>query len=443
MAKNESSDIVWDIVVIGGGPAGMMAAGRAAERALEEGHDIKILLLEKNDSFGKKLLITGGGRCNVTNAELDDRALLSKFKDAGKFLFSAFSQYSVKDTLEFFHSHGMPTKVEAGKRVFPVSDSAKSVRDVLVKYLKGVIVRSNVEVTGFVQSTPSKIGAVKIKGKGKDKANETIRGKSFILATGGTSHPETGSTGDGFKWLAKIGHTIIEPSAALVPIKVSDAWVKKLSGISLPNAKLTLFLDRVKQGVGKKSVRKGKILFTHFGLSGPAILNMSSDIGELLKYGEVVLSLDLLPDHDYSTLNEALQKLFTEQSNKKFKNAITGLIPSAFVPIILERSGIDGNTQCNSVTRLQRLALVKLLKDIHIHPTGLLGADKAIVTSGGVKLEEVDFRTMQSRLIPNLYLVGDVLDIDRPSGGYSLQLCWTTGWVAGNAAIGDTSTNSS
>jgi len=462
MAKNESSDIVWDIVVIGGGPAGMMATGRAAERARElnagksdaenipinNKDSIKILLLEKNSDFGKKLLITGGGRCNVTNAELDDRALLSKFKDAGKFLFSAFSQYSVKETLEFFHSRGMQTKVEAGKRVFPVSDSAKSVRDVLVKYLKGdgtnsVTVHSNIEVAGFVQTKPGIIDAVKIKGKGKEKGDEMIRGKAFILATGGTSHPETGSTGDGFKWLAKIGHTIIEPSAALVPIKVSDAWVKKLSGISLPNAKLTLFLDGVKQGVGKKSVRKGKILFTHFGLSGPAILNMSSDIGELLKYGEVVLSLDLLPDHDYSTLNEALQKLFTEQSNKKLKNAIVarkgehGLIPSAFVPVILERSGIDGDTQCNSVTRLQRLTLVKLLKDIHIHPTDLLGADKAIVTSGGVKLEEVDFRTMRSRLISNLYLVGDVLDIDRPSGGYSLQLCWTTGWVAGNAAVAE------
>jgi predicted Rossmann fold flavoprotein len=488
-AKNcldgENPDDIWDVIVIGGGPAGMIAAGRAAERARELNAEkggaenipinnkdsIKILLLEKNDSFGKKLLITGGGRCNVTNAELDDRALLSKFKDAGKFLFSTFSQYGVKDTLEFFHSHGMPTKVEAGKRVFPVSDSAKSVRDVLVNYLKGdgdanpVTVKSNIEVTGFIQSQPGIIDGVKIKNKSDAKsrgksiaAGEIIRGKSFILATGGTSHPETGSTGDGFKWLAKIGHTIIEPSAALVPIKVSDTWVKKLSGISLPNAKLTLFLDGVKQGVGKK----GKVLFTHFGLSGPAILNMSSDIGELLKYGEVVLSLDLLPDHDYSTLNEALQRLFTEQNNKKFKNAIvtgksaggknSGLIPSAFVPIILERSGIDGDTQCNSITRLQRLALVKLLKDIHIHPTGLLGADKAIVTSGGVKLEEVDFRTMQSQLIPNLYLVGDVLDIDRPSGGYSLQLCWTTGWVAGdhqivpekaNAAIDDTSTNSS
>ena len=214
--------------------------------------------------------------------------------------------------------------------------------------------------------------------------------------------------------------------------------MKKLSGISLKDAKLTLFQDGKKvlgvSGSGKQAVKYGKILFTHFGLSGPAILNMSAEIGQLLKFGDVVISLDLLPEHDYSTLNDALQKLFKKEDVKKFKNAITNLIPAAFVPIILERSNIDPDTFCNSVTREQRLALVKLLKDLHIHPTGLLGADKAIITSGGVALEEVDFRTMQSRLISNLYLVGDVLNVDRPSGGYSLQLCWTTGWVAGDAA---------
>ncbi len=425
----------WDLIVIGGGPAGMMAAGRAAERAREQGREMKILLLEKNEGLGKKLLITGGGRCNVTNAEFDDRALLARFKDGGKFLFSAFAQHSVRDTLAFFDARGMGTKVEAEKRVFPVTDKAQSVWDAMVGYLAAasrvgtpgmITVRSDSPVAGFVQTAPGAIDAVRL---AASAGGGIIRGKAFVLATGGRSHPETGSTGEGFAWLAKAGHTIIEPTAALVPIAVSDAWVKALSGVSLKDAKLSLFQNGEKQGV-----KKGKVLFTHFGLSGPAILNMSAEIGELLEYGEVALSLDLLPGHDYATLNDALQRLFADESNKKFKNAIGKLIPPAFVPVIVERSKIDPDIACNSVTREKRLGLIKVLKDLHIRPTGLLGEDKAIITSGGVALEEVDFRTMQSRRVQNLYLVGDILNIDRPSGGYSLQLCWTTGWVAGTAA---------
>jgi predicted Rossmann fold flavoprotein len=411
----------YDVIVIGGGPAGMMAAGRAAERGL------KVLLLEKNEGLGKKLLITGGGRCNVTNAEFDDRALLAKFKDDGKFLFSAFSQYGVEEALAFFNGRGMPTKVEAEKRVFPVSDSARSVWEAMIDYMKAghVTVRSNAAVTGLVQTKPGHIDAVRVGGA---KSGETIPARHFILATGGKSHPETGSTGEGFEWLRKIGHRVTEPTAALVPIEVADSWVKALSGVSLSKAKITLFQNGVKQ-----AVTRGKVLFTHFGLSGPAVLNMSAEVSELMKYGEVMLSLDLLPEHDYATLNDALQKLFAANINKKFKNVIGDLIPKAFAAVVLERSGIDPDTECNSVTREARLDLVKLLKDLHIRPTRLLGEDKAIITSGGVALEEVDFRTMQSRLVPNLSLVGDVLDIDRPSGGYSLQLCWTTGWVAGNS----------
>lgn len=428
--------MIYDVAVIGGGPAGMMAAGRAAERGL------RVVLLEKNEGLGKKLLITGGGRCNVTNAEFDNRTLLAKFKESDKFLFSAFSQHSVKESLDFFHSHDMDTKVENEKRVFPVSNSARSVWEAVVEYMKdnGVEIRSNVTVTGFVQTKPGVIDAVKIKqteaGKKGEKAADTdpIKARAFILATGGKSHPETGSTGDGFEWLRKIGHQVAEPKASLVPIEVADEWVKKLSGFSLPNAKITLFQNGVKQG-GKSGVKKGKVLFTHFGLSGPAILNMSSEIGELLKYGEVTLSLDLMPGHDYAQLNEALQKLFKKNSNKQFKNIIGGvggLIPNSMTPVVLEKCGIDPEVPCHSVTREERLNLVKLLKDIHIRPTGLLGTDKAIITSGGVTLSEIDTKTMSSKLVPNLYIVGDMLDIDRPSGGYSLQLCWTTGWVAGN-----------
>lgn len=415
----EKETEIFDVVVIGGGPAGMIAAGRAAERGA------KVLLLEKNTSLGKKLLITGGGRCNLTNAELDTRKLLEKFKESNKFLFSAFSQWSVKETLDFFHSRKMETKVEAFGRVFPTTNNAQSVLNVLVEYLKqgNVTVRSKSAVTGF-ETDENKIVAVKI-------GKERIRAKQFILATGGKSRPETGSTGDGFEWLKKIGHTVAEPDAALVPVAIKNSWAKRLQGVTLQNVKVTIF-----QNGAKQSASKGRILFTHFGLSGPTILNMSRDIGELLKYGEVIISLDILPELDYGELNLKLQEVFKEHSNKKFKNSLSALVPPSLAPVIVELSGIDPETWSHSITRNERLRLVKLLKAIPLEVEGLLGVEKAIVTSGGVSLDEVDFKSMCSRLFPNLFLVGDILNIDRPSGGYSLQLCWTTGFVAGNSVGG-------
>lgn len=415
--RNDTNTI-WDVAVIGGGPSGMMAAGRAGELGA------RVILIEKNDTLGKKLLITGGGRCNVTNAEPDVRKFLAKYKKNDKFLFSAFSQWSVTETLDFFHTHDMPTKVEAEKRVFPQSDSAQSVWDVMVRYIKdnGVTVLSHSPVSGFIIEK-NIITAVKL-------ANEkVIRAKTFVLATGGTSRPETGSTGDGFAWLKEIGHTIIDSDPALVPVAVKDTWVKKLQGVSMPEVKITLLQNGKKHGQ-----LKGKILFTHFGVSGPAVLNMSKDIGELLKYGEAVLSLDLFPSVNREKLDIILQKTFTENSNKKFKNSLSVLLPSALASAVVELSGIDGNIFCHSITRTQRLALGVLLKDMHMSAERLLGAKKAVVSSGGVALEEIDFKTMRSRLYPNLHLVGDILNIDRPSGGYSLQLCWTTGFVAGTAA---------
>jgi predicted Rossmann fold flavoprotein len=421
-------DTVYDVVVIGGGPAGMMSAGRSAELGA------KVILLEKNDSLGKKLLITGGGRCNVTNAEFDNRKLLERFKDDGKFLFSAFSQWNVKDTLDFFHKRNMETKVENEQRVFPVSDKAESVFNVMVEYVKtnGVEIVSNSPVEDLVLSD-GKIVGVKLKNGGMIKAN------SVIVATGGTSHPETGSTGDAYKWLKKVGHKIIEPTPSLVPLATKDAWVKKLSGVTLKNIRLTVFSNGIKQSIkaGKQkglSIQPQKILFTHFGVSGPTVLNMSKDIGELLKYGEVVLSLDLLPKFDHGQLNAELQEIFVENDKKKFKNALSDLIPSSMAPVIVELSKIDPEVQCNSITREERMNLITLLKNTPIHIHKLLGAEKAIITSGGVSLEEVDFKTMRSKLFSNLYFVGDVLNIDRPSGGYSLQLCWTTGFVAGTNA---------
>ncbi len=249
------------------------------------------------------------------------------------------------------------------------------------------------------------------------------------MATGGYSHPETGSTGDGFVMLEKIGHKIAPPSTALVPITTSNEWSHRISGVTLPNVKISLF-----QNGQKQYAQVGKLLFTHQGLSGPGILNASSEIGELLKYGDVLLELDIVPHFSYDTLNAKLLELFKTHSNKKLKNALDDLVPGALIEPLGVLSGINFDTFCNSVSREDRLKLVKLLKHIPTHPTGLLGVEKAIITSGGVALEEVDFKTMQSRLYPTLYIVGDLLDIDRPSGGYSLQLCWTTGFVAGSAA---------
>ncbi len=408
---------IWDVVVIGGGPSGMMSAIRAGERGA------KVLLIEKNDILGKKLLITGGGRCNVTNAELDNRKLLAKFKDSDKYLFSAFSKWSVKNTLDFFNERNMPTKVEANLRVFPVSNSAKSVWDVLVNDLKknNVNIASNTEVKGFIKKE-NKIIGIKLKNK------ETVYAKNFILATGGKSRPETGSTGDGFRWLTEIGHKVIEQDAVLVPVSIKDEWVKRLQGVTIDNAKITLYQNDEKQGSNT-----GRILFTHFGLSGPTVLNMSRDISELLKYGDVKLCLDVLPELDYGMLNEKLQNIFKENSNKKFKNALTEIFKPSFAEAVSTLSGIDGDTWCHSITREQRLSLIKLLKNIPMEVQGLLGVEKAIVTSGGIDLNEVDFKTMKSKLFDNLFLVGDILNIDRPSGGYSLQLCWTTGFVAGDS----------
>jgi predicted Rossmann fold flavoprotein len=427
-AKNTRKDkTVWDVAVIGGGPAGMMAAGTAAKNGA------KVILIEKNSMVGKKLLITGGRRCNVTNAEFDTRALLAKFaspkRKDDQFLFSTFSQWNVQQTLDFFHERGMETKVEALKRVFPLSNKAQSVWDVLVDYMKEgrVTVRSKQSIQKFTQQD-GKIESLTL------ATGEEIHARNFILATGGKSHPETGSTGDGFIWLAEFGHTISESNAALVPITLKDTWAKELSGITLDNIQLTLLQDAKKQ----KRV-KGRLLFTHKGATGPTILNMSKEIGQLLSYGEVLIELDLLPDITRDILDTQLHEVLKEQSNKKVKNVlgeflISNTMPSALVAPLLALTDISPDEFSHSLTREKRLALTQLIKAIPLHVKGLQGFDKAVITSGGVALTEVDFKTMRSRIVPNLFIIGDLLDLDRPSGGYSLQICWTTGVVAGASA---------
>jgi hypothetical protein len=292
-----------------------------------------------------------------------------------------------------------------------------------------VTVRSNTSVAELARENGVLVG-VKLKDK------KVVRGHSIIIATGGTSRPETGSTGDGYAWLKNIGHTIVMPTPSLVPIALKDTWAKRLAGVKLADIKISVLQNNKRQ-----AALKGRLLFTHVGVSGPTILNMSKDIGELLKYGDVTLSLDLFPVEDQGALDIKLRELFKANDKKKFQNALPGFISKAIAPMVTNLCGIDKDIQCSNITRAERLKLVNLLKGIPLRVDKLLGAEKAIVTSGGVALNEVDFKTMRSRLFPNLYLVGDILNIDRPSGGYSLQLCWTTGFVAGSAAAGKMKTH--
>jgi len=409
--------LAYDVAVIGGGPAGMMSAIQARKAGAS------VVLIEKNKTLGKKLLITGGGRCNVTNATFDNRDLAQKYSKKGKFLLSPFSKWNAKDTIDFFESREMPTKEETLCRVFPKSNLAQSVLDVLIDELE------NANVKIITDSPVIKIKSLKDKIINVETDDAIITAKAFIFTTGGTARPETGSSGDGFKWLKKLGHTISAPSVALVPVKIKDEWVHRLQGLSLPNVKITL-LDTKSRGEAKT----GKILFTHFGLSGPLVLGLSQIIGEALREGSMTLELDLFPSLDQAMLDEKLRAHFAKVQNKKWANALAGFVSPLLAPVLVELSGINPTMPVNKVPRVARLAFVKKLKALTITPTGLLGVEKAIVSSGGVALEEVDFKTMRSQKIENLYLAGDILDFDRPSGGFSLQICWTTGFVAGSSA---------
>ena len=407
----------YDIAVIGGGPAGMMAAGRAAELGA------KVVLIEKNETLGKKLLITGKGRCNFTHNEFDIRKFAEKFGRNGRFLYSALSVFGVREVIDFFASRGVKGKVEQGNRIFPEEGNAQDILNVLVKYLaKGkVSILLNSEITGFKQEK-GEISQVLL-------GDRKVKAGKFIICTGGKSFPQTGSTGDGYLWAEQLGHTVIPPEPALNPVKTSEKWVKELQGLSLKNVSLKLF-----QNNKKKDERFGEMLFTHFGVSGPIVMDMSKNIGKLLENGPLKLILDLKPALDFKKLDKRIQRDFQIFKGRMFKNSLKGLLPLSIISVIIRLSGIEPNKQVDYLNREERKRLVHLFKELELTPTSLLGFKWSVVTSGGVALKEVDPNTMGSKKIKNLYFAGEILDLDGPSGGYNLQECWSTGYLAGQSA---------
>lgn len=411
-------DNVFDIAVIGGGPAGMIAAGRAAELG------VKVVLIEKNEVLGKKLLLTGKGRCNFTHNEFDIRKFAEKYGRNGRFLYRALAVFGAKEVIDFFESRGVKGKVEQGDRIFPENGNVQDILKVLLKYLSEgkVTILYNVEVINF-KHEDRKISQVILR-------DRQIIADKFIICTGGKSYPQTGSTGDGYHWARQLGHTIIEPVPALNPIKISEKWVKELQGLSLKNISLKLF-----QNGKKQDERFGEMLFTHFGVSGPIVMDLSKNIGTLLKRGPVKLILDLKPALDFKKLDKRIQRDLEKYKGRMFKNSLKELLPLSMIPVIIRLSGIESEKQVDYLSREERIKLVHLLKELELSPTELLGFKWSVVTSGGIALKEVDPNTMCSKKIENLYFAGEILDLDGPSGGYNLQECWSSGYLAGESAV--------
>ena len=409
----------YDLIVIGGGASGLMAAGRAAERGK------RVLLLEKNRRVGEKLKITGGGRCNITNAEYDPRVLLTAYGKAEQFLYSLFSQFGVRETFDFFESRGLPLVVQARKRAFPATEKAEDVLRTLQTYAGD---------GGVTEKTASPVTEIHTEGKritGVSCGETRYEAKEYLFSTGSVSHPETGSTGDGFSWLKKLGHRVLPPTPTIVPLATKEAWSKRLAGTSLSFMKITFFVE------GKKSFSEtGKILFTHFGLSGPLILNSAHRVADLVHGGIVTATIDAYPHTDLGALEKNIIAVFDRNKNKALKNVIKECVPAGTdkgIALLLSER-MDIATKVHSVSKENRKVIVRLLKALPLTIEGLMGFDRAVVADGGVPLEEIDMRTMRSRIVPNLFVTGDLLHINRPSGGFSLQLCWSSGYVAGSNA---------
>lgn len=407
------------VIVIGGGAAGMMAAVAAAER----GH--QVTLLEQNEKLGKKIYITGKGRCNLTNAS-DMDTVRANVVTNPKFLYSAFSAFDNQDIIRLVEEEGCPTKVERGNRVFPVSDHSSDVTRALQRRMEklGVEIRLNTRAEDLLCEngvcTGVKLAAGKM-GTGAD----TEYADAVIVATGGCSYPSTGSVGDGYRFAEKTGHTVTERRPALVPFETKESWVKELQGLSLRNVQVQVRKD------GKVLYREfGEMLFTHFGVSGPALISASSVMGTKLP---AELVIDLKPALTEEQLDQRILRDFSQAANKQLKNALDGLYPAKLIPVMIRVSGLDGEKRVNEITREERHRLLENTKGLTVTLTALRGFNEAIITQGGVSVKEVKAGTMESKKVTGLYFAGEVLDVDALTGGYNLQIAWSTGYLAGSS----------
>ena len=402
---------LYDVIVVGGGAAGMFAAihvGLAGKR---------VLVLERNDRLGKKLRITGKGRCNVTNCCAVEEVLQNVPRN-GRFLYSAVTQYPPARVMEFLEAEGCPLKTERGNRVFPVSDSSASVQEALERamYRAGVTVRQ-----GRVTEICTKEGQI----SGVTAGGQTYGARQVILATGGCSYPATGSTGDGYRLAARLGHTVAPPTGSLVPLEVPGDDCPAMQGLSLRNVAVRLLHEK-----GKCLYRDfGELLFTHFGLSGPLVLSASTYIEDIAKH-RYICEFDLKPALDEKTLYDRLTRDFAEQGAHSVQGALAKLLPNSMRPVAVEKWGVDPATRAAQITKEQKQALVQLCKHWQVPVTALGDKEHAVITAGGVDVKEVDPKTMQSKLCPGLYFAGEVLDVDARTGGYNLQIAWSTAQAA-------------
>ena len=401
----------YDGIIIGGGPAGMFAAITAAQQGA------KVLLIERNDRLGKKLLITGKGRCNVTN-NCTAQEILQNTPRNGRFLYSAMTAYPPEKIMAFFEEHGCPLKTERGNRVFPVSDKAISILECLQKELRRLHVTV---ITGRVKEILTEEDRV----CGVRTEKETIRAKWVILATGGASYPTTGSTGDGYAMAEKLGHTIVPAVGSLVPLETAGSDAQDMQGLSLRNCAVKLINAK-----GKVLYKDfGELLFTHFGISGPTVLSASCH----LKGEGCRLVIDLKPALEDNKLDERILRDMELYKNRSMENALTDLLPRSMIPVILRRLEIDPEMQANSLTKQKRRAMVELLKGFSLEITGKRPVAEAIITSGGVKVSEIDPKTMESKKVPGLYFAGEIIDCDAYTGGFNLQIAWATAYAAAMA----------